>query len=38
MLFVAGVSQILSLIDKLKNGGEGIHQIATTQKLLGNIH
>ena len=34
MLFVIGESQILSLIDELKNGGEAISQKATTQKLL----
>ena len=31
---VTGVSQILALIGKLKNCGEAINQIATTQKLL----
>ena len=33
MLFEAGVSQLLFLIYKLKNGGEEMYQIANTQKL-----
>ena len=32
MLFEAGVSQLLTLIDKVKNSGEEMYQIANTKK------